>query len=379
MDITHRIHEMEQNRKYLNYALDDHGRLVHVDDVPNGKACKCVCPACKGALQAKNKGEHRIHHFAHQSGVDCPTAYETCLHLLAKEKIQRAFYEASEFTISFFYNSCCKNLPQCPYVRYGTCTQESVKTFNLKDFYDTCEQEKKYDYIGRRSDLKISSSTHPERPPIYIEIYVTHASDSEKLHGGNRIIEIKIDSEEDIDNITRNGFIEDPNRDNTYRDATSNKQYIPKVSFWGFKKEDYLLENHDEEIEFSRYILYKSGKYQCRQEGCMCNQLKKISKHSLYEVCFHTPVAFGIHEIAKWMGYRKFGIKNCLLCSNYVDDYYGMGKLCRLYKRLNIPRDTPHDKARAKECPSFILNTDEMNACLHRVDTNDIPPITEFT
>ena len=60
MDITHRIHEMEQNRKYLNYALDEHGRLVHIDDVPNGKACKCVCPACKGALQAKNKGEHLI-------------------------------------------------------------------------------------------------------------------------------------------------------------------------------------------------------------------------------------------------------------------------------------------------------------------------------
>lgn len=365
---------MEQNRKYLNYALDEHGRLVHIDDVPNGKACKCVCPACKGALQAKNKGEHRIHHFAHQSGVDCPTAYETCLHLLAKEKIQRAFYEASEFTISFFYNSCCKNLPQCPYVRYGTCTQESVKTFNLKDFYDTCEQEIKYCDINRRSDLKFSSSKFPDRDPIYIEIYVTHASDSEKLHSGNKIIEIKIDSEEEIEDLIRNGIVEDCSCE-----ETPYKNHVPKVSFWGFKNKDYNLENLSTEIEFSRYILYKSGKYQCRQECCMCNQLKKIYKHSLYEICFHIPVAFGLHEIAKWMGFRKYGLKNCLICKHYVDAYNGTGKLCKLYKILGIPQYEPHDNARAQTCTSFELNVDEMKHCLNAVDTNDIPPITEFT
>lgn len=365
---------MASNRTYLKYAFNEQGTLVHVDNVPNGKACMCVCPACKGLLLARNNGKQKIHHFAHQPGVDCPTAYETSLHLVAKDKIQKAFYESAIFNITFNYKSCCKNLPNCKYVSYDSCTEESVKIFNLKDFYDTCEQEIKYSDINRRSDLKFSSSKFPDRDPIYIEIYVTHASDSEKLHSGNKIIEIKIDSEEEIEDLIRNGIVEDCSCE-----ETPYKNHVPKVSFWGFKNKDYNLENLSTEIEFSRYILYKSGKYQCRQECCMCNQLKKIYKHSLYEICFHIPVAFGLHEIAKWMGYRKFGIKNCLLCSNYVDDYYGMGKLCRLYKRLNIPRDTPHDNARAKECPSFILNTDEMNACLHSVDTNDIPPITEFT
>lgn len=365
---------MANNRNYLKYAFDEYDRLVHVDDVPKGNACKCVCPACKKPLQAKNGGTNRTHHFAHQAGVDCPTAYETSLHLLAKEKIQKAFYESAVFKISFNYKSCCVKLRDCKYVKYGSCTNESVKTFNLKEFYDTCEQEIKYDSINRRSDLKISSSENPERAPIYIEIFVTHASDSEKLHSGNKIIEIKIGSEEELDELIKKGIVED-----SPYEETPYPPHIPKVSFWGFKTEDYALENCQEEIEFSRYILYKSGKFQCRQECCMCNQLKKFFKHSLYEVCFHTPVAFGIHEIAKWMGYKKFGIKNCLLCSNYVDDYYGMGKLCRLYKHLNIPRDVPHDNARAKECPSFVLDVNEMNECLHCVDTNNIPPITEFT
>lgn len=75
---------------YLTYALNQEGQLVHVDDVPNGKECGCICPACKKPLQAKNAGEVREHHFAHQPGVDCPTALETALHFLAKDKIQRA-------------------------------------------------------------------------------------------------------------------------------------------------------------------------------------------------------------------------------------------------------------------------------------------------
>jgi hypothetical protein len=50
----------------------------------------------------------------------------------------------------------------------------------LKKYYDSCEQEICYDNIRRRSDLKIFSSTHPEREPIYIEFCVTHASDEAK-------------------------------------------------------------------------------------------------------------------------------------------------------------------------------------------------------
>ena len=64
------------------------------------------------------------------------------------------------------------------------------------------------------------------------------------------------------------------------------------------------------------------------------------------------------------MGYRKFGIKNCMLCKNYVDSYDGMGKLCRLYKYLGINRFEPHDTARAKTCQSFTLDEQEMNEYL---------------
>lgn len=70
---------------YLTYALDENGDLVHVDDVAKGLACKCCCPHCGAPLYAKNRGLIREHHFAHAQGHECEGAYETALHLLAKE------------------------------------------------------------------------------------------------------------------------------------------------------------------------------------------------------------------------------------------------------------------------------------------------------
>ena len=94
---------------YLTYAVDSNGKLVHVDDVPKGKACGCFCPNCKGRLLAR-QGEKRKHHFSHLSGTECEHAYESMLHLLAKEKVQKAFYEQLSFYIEFEYTSYCSNV-----------------------------------------------------------------------------------------------------------------------------------------------------------------------------------------------------------------------------------------------------------------------------
>jgi hypothetical protein len=50
----------------LVYGLRD-GILHHVDAVPRGAACRCVCPSCGVALVARQGAQLR-HHFAHVSG-----------------------------------------------------------------------------------------------------------------------------------------------------------------------------------------------------------------------------------------------------------------------------------------------------------------------
>lgn len=73
---------------FLTFALDEGGALVHVDDVAKGMKCGCHCPHCNAPLYAKNAGQIREHHFAHAQGLECEGAYESSLHLLAKEVLQ---------------------------------------------------------------------------------------------------------------------------------------------------------------------------------------------------------------------------------------------------------------------------------------------------
>ena len=72
----------------LTIALDSNNRSVEIDKVPNGLKCNCLCPHCKSPLIAKNGGDVREHHFAHEAGKECENAVESALHLLAKEIIE---------------------------------------------------------------------------------------------------------------------------------------------------------------------------------------------------------------------------------------------------------------------------------------------------
>lgn len=66
------------------FALNDEGRVVHVDEVPRGADCGCRCPACDGPLIAR-QGEVRGWHFAHRELAECVGAVETSLHRAAKQ------------------------------------------------------------------------------------------------------------------------------------------------------------------------------------------------------------------------------------------------------------------------------------------------------
>lgn len=75
------------NNALLAYAFNAEKKLVHINDVKNGLECGCVCPGCNEPLVAKNDGKIREHHFAHVSGNDCGTCYQTIRHIWGKELI----------------------------------------------------------------------------------------------------------------------------------------------------------------------------------------------------------------------------------------------------------------------------------------------------
>src|SRR5689334_2245057 len=57
-------HDLPHDDLYIGYARNQSGELVHISEVPRGKACKCMCVSCDAPLVAR-QGDIRAHHFAH--------------------------------------------------------------------------------------------------------------------------------------------------------------------------------------------------------------------------------------------------------------------------------------------------------------------------
>ena len=152
---------------FLTFALDEGGAIVHVDYVATGAKCGCHCPHCNAPLYAKNTGEIREHHFAHAHGHECEGAYESSLHLLAKEVLQEVG---------------CIMLPSS---NNGSFPSGLVKIYNV-------EVEKWDDLYGFRPDVE-GIMDNGER--LLIEFLVSHKVDGKKRQTiiDNRLKCIEID------------------------------------------------------------------------------------------------------------------------------------------------------------------------------------------
>lgn len=69
----------------MMFAVAQDGRAVHIDEVSNGAQCICTCPGCHSPLIAKNGGEARAHHFAHDGRIEEHSCSESALHFAAKQ------------------------------------------------------------------------------------------------------------------------------------------------------------------------------------------------------------------------------------------------------------------------------------------------------
>jgi hypothetical protein len=167
---------MSKTEKF-KYAIDiKTKKLVHVDKVPNGQECGCVCPnpLCNSPLVAaansKDKKYKQSSHFKHKN-ADCGYAAESVVHLLAKDIIERQ--KAFRFRQ--------KNFPS-PYKkdklgkihRFG----KSVSTLDRRLKIHDIQLEKAIGTI--RSDVYCTIKVGEQSYPINIEIKVSHAVDEAK-------------------------------------------------------------------------------------------------------------------------------------------------------------------------------------------------------
>lgn len=121
--------------------------------------CGCVCPACGDELIA-HKGQKRMHHFKHRSSEDCEYGYESSLHLAAKDILSRS----KKMVIPPVY----VEFPQSGKPKELISMEREISI-------DDVELEKRFDTII--PDIVVYSGDKY----FFVEIYVTHPIDDEKL------------------------------------------------------------------------------------------------------------------------------------------------------------------------------------------------------
>ena len=237
-----------------NYALDEQGRLLSIKQayLERNEGHTYHCIGC-GAGMIARLGEVRDWHFAHRGDeIHCGT--ETYLHMVAKRLIKEKFEKNEPFQVGYYRDVKCSDMATCPFAKDEECHTYKLETFDLKEFYDTCEEEKTVgDYIA---DLLLTNSSKPDREPVLIEIQVSHKSTPQKRASGLRITEIRIKTEEDIDSLLSAPIVENPDaKFGQVRDVET----IGFAKFHGFKKKSSVPEPL-ELRSIQRFYLFRSGK-----------------------------------------------------------------------------------------------------------------------
>lgn len=253
--------------------------MVHISEVEKGIKCDCICPACNGRLIAK-KGNKVIHHFAHYNTDECEYGYQTSLHLAAKEIL----LNAKEMFISALF----LKFPFSNHYPIKIVDAQMVKIDNV-------EVEKIQDNII--PDVIVYSLGRK----FYVEIFVTHAIDEDKL---KKIKQSKVSTIEiDLSKI---------DREITHEDL-----------------KHFILENCEE----------KSWKYNVNTEIWlekfkMIADKKAIITRRMAQHIDYCPIKMRTY---KGKPYANF-IDDCINCEYYVGDYdYGI--LCTGAKMIATKED----------------------------------------
>lgn len=301
------------------YAANTEGNIVDINDVTiYNREKHYYCIGCGSEMSAVLG--RREHHFRHKQ-THC--SWESYLHKLGKRLLKERFYSRKDFTISYYAEYVCDKFKQNANCRYKemNCYRRELRTFNLKDFFDTCEEEVTYN--GYRADLMLSSKEHPERKPVFIELSVTHDCDANKLASGIRIIELKICEEKDV----MYPLVEDRAFFNHQLSQQSNHiGSLPSIRFYNFKR------RFEAQRGLSMFWIAKDDRGMLRghcKNELNCHDSSIHREDSLYELTTLNNIDKGKLKSLYLLGIAKsiiagFDVSVCDMCEKY--------RRCKLYE-----------------------------------------------
>lgn len=309
--------------KYRN-AVDTKGNIIEIEQVTDEDRHinKYYCIGCGDEMKAA-LGKKIIHYFSHKNYCNCSP--ESYYHNLAKRILRHKFDSSTQFPVKYYAHNDCPKATQCKLKdrhNWEGCSSVVLRTINLKDFYNTCKEEELYN--GFKADLFFTHTEYPDRNPLFLEVAVTHNCTPEKINSKIRIIEIKIQNEDDIHREIIENAGEFINESNI---TISNKKELSPIRFYNFKRE-----TRDEgRNPLSRLYILQDGAGRCyvdsKSKEIYCSD--EISDHknnSLLEVTISEEAIpkgfeFDLYDLGMALASEKgLDVKSCTLC-NYFNRY----------------------------------------------------------
>lgn len=223
---------MSQSPRFQHFALDNNNNLIDIKNADNTTEKQYYCPYCHKEMIPK-RGNRRQWHYAHKNLDQC--SYDKYLHSIAEIMIMDWFIQNDSIILCMKHPEKCDKYDSCVFYNDQDCVGTTIAPIDLKKYYTTCIREHKFG--GFIADLYCNSDAYPQEP-IFIEIYVTHECSPPKKESGIRIIELVIQSEEDILNIIKSDKLEESDT----------------VRLYNFKRTEHLVNNFKR--PFQKYILY---------------------------------------------------------------------------------------------------------------------------
>ena len=321
------------------YSEDHLVEITSVTEKDRRKEYFCI--SC-GAEMHPVLGSKKEHYFRH-SGVSC--SWDGFIHKYAEEKFKEAFDNSDTFLIPFNRHNKCPKVDNCLlYNQFAFSKCDGIiESLDLKK--ECWAGDKKY-----IADLLLTNSKNEGQKPLFIEIFHTHKCTDDKRNSGIKIIEIKIDT---IDNIK------------TFLDPKSQK--FSSFELINFKPESHITGLY--EVQKASYTKDVQDELKCEKIQCVCTdeRLANKTEDSLFEVLVPGDEESSqktLTRIGHLIGIQKGLMKDCSYCQHFATERVFLSEVhrCRVDYFL---RPLPE-----KPCEKFVLYERALERALNTVKSN---------
>lgn len=168
---------MKISVKY-KHAYDADGNIIDISSVSADNRLSVYYSIGSHTPMVAALGEKNQHHFRSKKGYQINP--ETELHKYAKKILKHRFETQKTFEIGFGKKGklCSSCVFRCDY--FEQTSVMGIERYDLKEWYDTASIEKEYD--GFIADVLLTSSSHPNREPVFLEVCVFHKCEENKIN-----------------------------------------------------------------------------------------------------------------------------------------------------------------------------------------------------